>query len=92
MVILEILGLFCAIVGIVGCIVPILPGTPICFVGMLLCQWAGAGFATDTLILWAVVAVAVTVLDNFLPVIMKPERIFWIWCSAKPIAPWISAA
>ena len=73
MVILEILGLFCAIVGIVGCVVPILPGTPICFVGMLLCQWAGAGFATDTLILWAVVAVAVTVLDNFLPVIMNPK-------------------
>ena len=70
MAILEILGLVCALVGIVGCIVPILPGTPICFVGMLLCQWAGAGFATDTLILWAVVAVAVTVLDNFLPVIM----------------------
>lgn len=70
MELLEILGLICALVGVAGCVVPILPGTPICFVGMLLCQWAGAGFSTDTLIVWAVVAVAVTLLDNFLPVLM----------------------
>lgn len=70
MELLEILGLICALVGVAGCVVPILPGTPICFVGMLLCQWAGAGFSTDTLIVWAVVAVVVTLLDNFLPVLM----------------------
>lgn len=67
---LGILALVCAAVGVVGCIVPILPGTPICYVGILLCQWAGAGFSTQDLIVWAVIAAVVTVVDNFLPVWM----------------------
>ena len=67
---LGILALVCAVVGVVGCIAPILPGTPICYVAILLCQWAGAGFATQDLIVWAVIAVVVTLIDNFLPVWM----------------------
>lgn len=68
--VLGVLALVCAVVGVVGCIVPILPGTPICYVAILLCQWAGAEFSTQNLIVWALIATAVTVLDNFLPVLM----------------------
>lgn len=67
---LGILALVCAAVGVVGCVAPILPGTPICYVAILLCQWAGAGFTTEELILWAAIAVVVTLIDNFLPVWM----------------------
>lgn len=67
---LGILALVCAVVGVVGCVAPILPGTPICYVAILLCQWAGAGFTTEELILWAAIAVVVTLIDNFLPVWM----------------------
>lgn len=70
MAILEVLALICAFVGVVGCVVPILPGPPICYVAMLMCQWSSGCFSVETLIVWAVVAVVVTILDNFLPVIM----------------------
>lgn len=70
MEILEILALVCTVVGVVGCVAPVLPGVPICYVGLLLCYWAGAPITTSQLILWAVVAVAVTLLDNFLPALM----------------------
>ena len=67
---LGILALICAVVGVVGCVVPILPGTPICYVAILLCQWAGAGFATNDLIVWAAIAAIVTLVDTYLPVWM----------------------
>ena len=67
---LEILAIVCTIVGVLGCVVPILPGVPICYLGLLLCHWAGATLTTSQLILWAVLAVGVTLLDNFLPAVM----------------------
>ena len=67
---LEILAIVCTIVGVLGCVVPILPGVPICYFGLLLCHWAGATLTTSQLILWAVLAVGVTLLDNFLPAVM----------------------
>lgn len=71
--ILEILAVICTLVGVVGCVVPILPGVPICYVAILLCHWAGAGFSTSSLIIWAIIAVVVTLLDNFLPVVMTKK-------------------
>ncbi|MBO7300275.1 MAG: DUF456 domain-containing protein [Tidjanibacter sp.] len=68
--ILEILAIVCTVIGVLGCVVPILPGVPICYLGLLLCHWAGATLTTSQLIIWAVVAVAVTLLDNFLPAVM----------------------
>lgn len=67
---LEILAIICTIVGVLGCVVPILPGVPICYLGLLLCHWAGAALPTSQLVIWAVVAVGVTLLDNFLPAVM----------------------
>lgn len=74
MEILEILALVCSIVGIVGCVMPILPGVPICWVGMLLCHLSSSGaFTMNELVVWAVVAVGVTLLDNFLPAVMTKK-------------------
>lgn len=70
MELLEILAIICTLVGVVGCVAPVLPGVPICYVGVLLCHWAGAPFTTNQLVLWAIVAAAVTLLDNFLPALM----------------------
>lgn len=70
---MGILAVVCTVVGVAGCVVPILPGVPICFVALLLCHWAGADYTLSTLILWAVVAVVVTLLDNFLPVVMTKK-------------------
>lgn len=68
--ILEIVALLLSVVGVVGCVVPILPGVPICYVGILLCQWVEPIFSTEQLVLWGVAAVGVTLLDNFLPAVM----------------------
>lgn len=67
---MEVVALICAFVGIVGCVVPVLPGVPIVYIGILLCLWQGAAFSTANLVWWAVVAVGVTLLDNFLPAVM----------------------
>lgn len=59
------------IVGLAGSIVPVLPGPPLSYAGLLLLQWSGyAGFSSDFLWIWAGVTVAVTVADYFLPVWM----------------------
>lgn len=67
---LEILAIICTVIGVAGCVVPILPGVPICYLGLLLCHWAGATLTTSQLVIWAVVAIGVTLLDNFLPAVM----------------------
>lgn len=59
------------LVGLVGSILPVLPGPPLGYVGLLLLKWSGyADFSTNFLIIWALIVVAVTLLDYFLPVWM----------------------
>lgn len=70
MEILEIVALISMVVGVVGCVVPILPGVPICWLGMLLCHLSTGVFSIRELVVWAVVAAVVTLLDNFLPALM----------------------
>lgn len=64
---LLILSVMCFVAGFAGCILPILPGPPLSYVGMLLLQWSGyAHLSVTGLVVWAVVAVAVSVADFFL--------------------------
>ena len=61
-------GLF-IFVGFVGCIVPILPGPPIAFVGLLIMQFTDPRpFEANFLWLMAFIVIAVTVIDNVVPV------------------------
>lgn len=56
------------VVGLVGCVLPVIPGPPISFVGLLLLQFTSyPPFSSDFMILWAVIAVGVTVLDYIIP-------------------------
>ena len=67
--ILLILGIILLIVGIIGCLVPVLPGPPFSFLGLLLLHFSRFGdFSRYTLIILASVAVIVTVLDFIVPV------------------------
>ena len=66
-VVLLILSIFCFVAGLAGCILPMLPGPPLSYAGMLLLQWSGyAHLSTTALIVWAIVAVVVCVIDFFL--------------------------
>ena len=66
---LFILAAIFMILGIVGSIVPALPGPPLSYVGLLLLQFTDkVQFSTSFLLLWAIVVVAVVVLDYYLPI------------------------
>lgn len=67
-VVLIVISVLCVLVGLLGCIVPILPGPPISFIGLLLLRWSGASdFSNRFLWIWAAITVAVTVMDYWLP-------------------------
>jgi uncharacterized protein len=67
--ILLILGIFLIILGIIGCLVPVLPGPPLSYMGLILLHLSRFGhFSNITLIVFGAIAVAVTVLDYIVPV------------------------
>jgi uncharacterized protein len=67
--VLLILGIIAMIFGIIGCLVPVLPGPPMSFLGLLLLHFSRFGqFTTSTLLIFASIAVVVTILDYLVPV------------------------
>lgn len=72
--VLEILALVAALGGLIGSVVPGLPGPPVSWVGMLLVYLAGRGgdepMSLTLLLVWLGVTVAVTVIDYLVPVWM----------------------
>lgn len=65
---IDIIAVICGILGIAGCILPVIPGPPLSWVGMLLLYIADSSkVSTTSLIIWLVVAVVVTVLDYIIP-------------------------
>jgi uncharacterized protein YqgC (DUF456 family) len=62
------------LIGLLGSIVPVLPGTPLSYVGLLFLQWSGHGnFSTSFLWLWAAITVIVTIMDSFLPALLTKK-------------------
>ncbi|HNW56915.1 MAG TPA: DUF456 domain-containing protein [Bacteroidales bacterium] len=67
--ILLILGIILMILGIIGCLVPVLPGPPFSFLGLISLHLTRFGdFTTSTLITLGAIAVVVTILDYIVPV------------------------
>lgn len=73
-VIVSILAIVAGIIGIAGSILPGLPGPPVSWVGMLILYiWgtgtdsAGASLSLNSLIVWGVVVVVVSIIDYFVP-------------------------
>jgi uncharacterized protein len=71
---IVLLAIIISVIGIIGCILPVLPGPAISFAALLLVK-----FATDiplrpgVLLIFGILALAVTLLDNLLPLYM-PAR------------------
>jgi uncharacterized protein YqgC (DUF456 family) len=71
---LAITAIICALVGIAGSIVPALPGPPVSWVGLLLLSFTHwYDRPSEFLWIWLGVVVVVTILDNFLPVVMTKK-------------------
>lgn len=67
-ILLIILGAICLLTGIIGCVLPVLPGVPLAYVGILLLQLTErVQFSWQFLVIWAVVVVVVQALDYFVP-------------------------
>ncbi|WP_152285584.1 DUF456 domain-containing protein [Flavicella marina] len=67
---LTILGLFCITLGILGALLPILPGPPISWIGLLLLYGTRA-VPNDNKFIWITlgIAILVTLLDYIIPVV-----------------------
>ncbi|NDV79925.1 DUF456 domain-containing protein [Dysgonomonas sp. 511] len=68
-IILIILGLILMIAGIAGCIIPVLPGVPFSYVGILFLHFTSrVEFPFEFLVGWAAIVVLVQILDYYVPV------------------------
>ena len=65
---LLILAGLCMLIGIIGCIVPGLPGTPIAYAGLWIAQASTrVEFSWKILLIWGIVTIVVSVLDYVVP-------------------------
>jgi uncharacterized protein YqgC (DUF456 family) len=67
--VLIVLGIILMITGILGCVLPLLPGPPLNYLGLLLLHFtAGYQFSTRFLVIWGIVTVVVYIFDLIIPV------------------------
>ena len=68
---LSILAVLFIVVGIIGCIVPVLPGVVLAYGGYLCAYFCSySDITVSSLILWLFLTIAVSVIDYFLPAYM----------------------
>lgn len=66
---LLILSIVLILIGLIGCILPIIPGPPLSYIGLLLLHFTRfGGFSFTFLAVTASVAIVVTILDYIVPV------------------------
>jgi uncharacterized protein len=64
-----ILGVLLIILGILGSIFPLLPGPPLCYVGLLLQQFrADKPFSLQFMLIWGAIIIVVILLDYLVPI------------------------
>jgi len=69
MIVLIILGLLFALIGLVGCILPVIPGPPLSFFALIILSYAKnwEPFSSTFLIIMAGLTIVVTILDYVVP-------------------------
>ncbi len=69
-ILLFIVGALAVLIGIAGSILPLLPGPPVAWAGLLLLHFSKyAQFSTRMLVITAIITVVIAVLDYLLPVL-----------------------
>ena len=69
---LAIVAIICALVGTVGCVVPIIPGGVVTYVGYICLYFcSGAEVSTGWLVAFGLLTAAVTIMDFVLPAYMS---------------------
>jgi len=63
------IGIIFLVIGLLGCILPVIPGPPISFVGLIMLQLTDKGdFSANFLLIMALLAIFVTLLDYIVPI------------------------
>ena len=69
-ILVIVLAIILMVGGIAGCFLPILPGAPMTYAGLLLLHFTGlAHFSTTQLIVWLIVVVVLQVVDYITPLL-----------------------
>lgn len=64
-----VLGIILMLTGLAGCILPFLPGPPLCYAALLIQQLQSTPpYTSDFLLTWAAITIIVTGLDYVIPV------------------------
>jgi len=67
-VVLLIIAATLSIIGLIGCIIPGLPGPPLNYAAMLIIQYVYSPFQTYTLVIYAILTALILVIDYMLPI------------------------
>jgi len=64
-ILLIVVAIIIMLISLAGCVLPVIPGPPLTYIGLLLLHFTDSHqFSTNFLIIWAVIAVGVTIIDN----------------------------
>lgn len=67
---LIIIGLVISLIGLIGCIIPALPGPPLSFLSLVILEFVIDGaFTIEFFYLWGGITIAVVLLDYILPIL-----------------------
>ena len=67
-ILLIVLGAICLLLGLIGCVAPVLLGVPLSYLGLLLLHFTDrVQFSWQFLVVWGVVVVVIQILDYFIP-------------------------
>ena len=69
MTLLIVLGLLLSLVGLIGCVLPVIPGPPLSFLALLILAYAKnwEPFSLTFLVIMAILTVVVSILDYVIP-------------------------
>lgn len=69
-IVLIILGIICLITGIAGCFLPVLPGPPVAYLGILFLHFTDkVQYSGTQLLIWSLIVIITLVLDYFIPML-----------------------
>ncbi len=69
-IILIAISVVCLIVGLAGCILPIVPGPPVAYLGLVILHFTGkVEYSTTQLIVWLLIVAMLQVVDYFTPML-----------------------
>ena len=68
-VILILIAVITTLVGIIGAIVPALPGPPLCYASLVIAYFTSPGYISSSLLVtWLIITIIITVLDYIAPI------------------------